>query len=63
MMWWSHLFTSAVASAADTFMPPAATAIAAQVDRIYAFLLWASLISFILLIGGMIVFVFQYRRL
>lgn len=55
-MWW---LPSAIA---DTFMPPAVTAIASDVDAIYAFLLWGSLISFILLIGGMIAFVFMYKR-
>lgn len=50
------------AQAADAFMPPAATQIASQVDDIYAFLLWSSLISFVLLIGGMTWFVFKYKR-
>lgn len=56
-MWWLP-----AAVARDTFMPPAATEIASKVDSIYAFLLWGSLISFILLIGGMIFFVFKYKR-
>lgn len=43
-------------------MPPAGTAIAGQVDSIYAFLLISSLISFVILIGGMIWFVFKYKR-
>ena len=43
-------------------MPPAATEIASKVDSIYTFLLIGSLISFILLIGGMIFFVWKYRR-
>ena len=49
-------------SASSTFMPPAATKTAADVDSIYAFLLIASLISFILLIGGMCYFVYKYQR-
>lgn len=56
-MWWLP-----AAVARDTFMPPAATEIASKVDDIYAFLLWGSLISFIILIGGMIYFVFKYKR-
>ena len=55
-MWWSSV------ASASTFMPPAATAIASQVDQIYAFLLIGSLISFIILIGGMCWFVFKYKR-
>ncbi len=47
---------------ASFFMPPQATEIAAQVDKIYNFLLVASLISFVLMIGGMIYFVFKYKR-
>lgn len=56
MVWWIPT------AFANTFMPPAATAIASDVDKIYAFLLWGSLISFILVIGGMIAFVWKYRR-
>lgn len=52
----------ATAAQASTFMPPAVTKIAAEVDAVYAFLLITSLISFILLIGGMIYFVFKYQR-
>lgn len=55
--------TGAVSMArANTFMPPAATKTAGEVDSIYAFLLIASLVSFIILIGGMIYFVFKYQR-
>ncbi|MES2963408.1 MAG: cytochrome c oxidase subunit II [Bdellovibrionota bacterium] len=56
-MWWLP-----AAVARDTFMPPAATEIASKVDDIYAFLLWGSLLSFIILIGGMIYFVWKYKR-
>lgn len=55
-MWW---LPSAHAS---TFMPPAVSEIGQQVDHIYGFLLIASLISFILLVGGMIYFVMKYKR-
>lgn len=56
-MWW--LLPTASAS---TFMPAQGTQIAAEVDKIYAFLLVSSLISFIMLIGGMIYFVVKYKR-
>lgn len=46
----------------SSFMPPAATEVARQVDSLYAFMLIASVISFIILIGGMIYFVFKYKR-
>lgn len=49
-------------AAPSSYMPPAGTAIASQVDSIYAFLLVTSLISFIILVGGMIYFVYKYRR-
>lgn len=55
-MWWSSI------ASADTFMPPAATALAGEVDNIYAFLLLASFISCVILIGGMIWFVIKYKR-
>jgi cytochrome c oxidase subunit 2 len=56
-MWWSS-----VASAASTFMPPEATAVAVHVNDLYGFMLITSFISFVILIGGMIYFVFKYRR-
>jgi len=49
-------------AAGDVFMPPQATQVAEQVDSIYSFLLYASLISFILVVGGMIYFVYKYKR-
>jgi cytochrome c oxidase subunit II len=52
----------AAAAHANSFMPPAGTDIAARVDNIYEFLLVASLISCIILIGGMIYFVVKYKR-
>jgi cytochrome c oxidase subunit 2 len=59
----SAILSSSLALAdMKTFMPPAGTAIASQVDSIYAFLLISSLISFILLIGGFLFFVWKYRR-
>ncbi len=47
---------------ANTFMPPQASEVATGVDNLYGFLLWASLISFIVLIGGMIFFALRYKR-
>lgn len=52
----------AQASASSSFMPPQASDIARQVDNLYSFLIWASLISCIILIGGMIYFVMKYKR-
>lgn len=49
-------------SMASTLMPPAVTKTAGEVDDIYIFLLVSSLISFIILIGGMIYFVVKYQR-
>jgi cytochrome c oxidase subunit 2 len=43
-------------------MPPAATAIAQKVNSLYGFMLVTSLIFFVLLIGGMIYFVYKYKR-
>lgn len=57
-MWWS----SVASASSSTFMPPVGTAIAGQVNDIYAFLLIGSLISFAILIGGMIYFVWKYKR-
>lgn len=47
---------------ASSFMPPTGTEIASQVDSIYGFLVWASLISCVILIGGMVYFVIKYKR-
>src|SRR5690606_32412782 len=49
-------------AAASSFMPPQASQFAASVDNLYAFLLWASLISFLLVIGGMVYFALKYKR-
>ena len=56
-----HLLFSSLAFA-GMFMPPAVNAIDVQYDRIYAFLLVASAISFVIVIGGMIYFVLKYKR-
>lgn len=47
---------------ATSFMPVPATKEAADVDSLYIFLLVSGLISFIILIGGMVIFIFRYRR-
>ncbi len=47
---------------AQSFMPSQATEIAKQVDNLYGFLLIISLISCVIVIGGMIYFVFKYKR-
>ncbi len=49
-------------ASANTFMPPAATAVAQKVNSLYAFMLIASVISFVILIGGMMYFVYKYKR-
>ena len=43
-------------------MPVAGTEIAARIDNLYAFLLVVSFIACAILIGGMIYFVFKYKR-
>ncbi|MBX7231996.1 MAG: cytochrome c oxidase subunit II [Bdellovibrionales bacterium] len=47
---------------ASTFMPVQASKIAMHVDSLYEFLLWASLISCVLVIGGFILFSIKYKR-
>lgn len=49
-------------ASASTFMPPAATEVAQNVNSLYGFMLISSVISFIILIGGMIYFVYKYKR-
>lgn len=44
------------------YMPPEGNAIARSVDQIYGFLIITSVISFILVVGGMIYFVLKYKR-
>lgn len=47
---------------ASSYMPFQGTEIAERVDSLYGFLLISSLLSFILLIGGMIYFAMKYKR-
>ena len=50
------------AAAGSLFMPPQATEIAKNVDSLYQFLLITSLISCVLVIGGLIAFAIKHRR-
>jgi cytochrome c oxidase subunit II len=45
-----------------SFMPPQASTYAHHVDAVYAFLLWSSLFSGIIMLGGMAYFLLKYRR-
>lgn len=56
-MWWMS-----IANAAGSFAPTAATQIAKDWDSLYKFLLVASIISCVILLGGMLYFLFKYRR-
>jgi cytochrome c oxidase subunit II len=47
---------------ASSFMPPQASTMASSVDRLYAFLLIISAIASVLVIAGMLYFVFKYKR-
>ena len=53
---------SAAATGPSIFMPPQATDVAAGVDQLYGFLLTASFISCVLVIGGLIFFAIKFRR-
>ena len=55
MMWFNY-------AKAESFMPSQATEIAKQVDNLYGFLLISSFIACVILIGGMIYFVYKYKR-
>jgi cytochrome c oxidase subunit 2 len=43
-------------------MPPQISTFAADFDNLYSFLIWSSLISGIIMIGGMLYFIFKYNR-
>ncbi len=60
MTWTMMLSESAMAG--GSFMPPVGSEVAGQVDNLYSFLLWTSLIGCAILLGGMIFFVVKYRR-
>ncbi len=57
MLWWLS-----IANAGSSFAPVQATQIAADWDNLYKFLLAASFISCVILLGGMVYFVTKYRR-
>lgn len=68
-MKWALLFNAVVmqavqarAGSGSTFMPPVGSKIAGEVDNLYSFLLAASLISCVILIGGMLFFILKYKR-
>lgn len=56
------MFWSTQAFAENSFMPVQGSTYAAQFDTLYAFQVVASIISCILVIGGMVYFAFKYRR-
>ncbi|MCB0361539.1 MAG: cytochrome c oxidase subunit II [Bdellovibrionales bacterium] len=56
------MFWQNVAYAGNRFMPVQGSDLAVQVDRLYAFLLIASFVSCVLVIGGLIYFAIKYRR-
>ena len=58
---WINLVIS-TAHAGSSFMPPEGNAVAAEYDSLYAFILWASAISCLILIGGMVYFALKYKR-
>ena len=60
-MTWMMAFLS-TAFAGKSFMPPAGSEVATQVDNLYAFLLWTSFIGCLILIAGMVFFVLKYKR-
>ena len=61
MNWMTALVSTAFAEG-SSFMPPQGTKIAAQYDSLYSFIVWASVISCVILIGGMIYFALKYKR-
>lgn len=55
MFWWTSI-------AAADYLPVKASKLAGDVDAIYNFILICSIVSFILLMGGMAYFIVKYRR-
>lgn len=54
--------TAGVSHAGNNLMPPAGTQIASQVDNLYTFILIASFVACVLVIGGMVYFALKYKR-
>ncbi len=46
----------------NSVMPPQASTFANDVDLLYSFQIWASLISGVILLGGMFYFIWKYKR-
>jgi cytochrome c oxidase subunit 2 len=61
-MKWMMFFLDKAMAEGGSFMPPVGTQIAGEVNNLYSFILWASLISCLILIGGMIYFAMKYKR-
>ena len=55
MFWWTSI-------AAADYLPIKASKLAGEVDAIYNFILICSIVSFVLLMGGMAYFIVKYRR-
>ncbi len=62
MLLWILQKLTVVMAQADSFMPTQGTEIAKSVDNLYAFLLVISLVSCVIVIGGMIYFAIKYKR-
>ena len=56
------MFFASIAQA-GSFMPPQGSTVAGSVDNLYLFLVIISVIASLLVIGGMLYFVFKYRRM
>jgi cytochrome c oxidase subunit II len=62
MLLWILQKLTIVMAQAESFMPTQGTEIAKSVDNLYAFLLVISLVSCVIVIGGMIYFAIKYKR-
>lgn len=59
---WILVLINTASAAGQSFMPPVGSKIASDVDNLYSFLLWTSLLGCAILIGGMIFFAIKYKR-
>ncbi len=62
MLLWILQKITVVMAQAQSFMPTQGTEIAKSIDNLYAFLLVISLVSCVIVIGGMIYFAIKYKR-
>ncbi len=62
MLLWVLQKLTVLTAYADSFMPTQGTEIAKSVDNLYGFLLVISLVSCVIVIGGMIYFAIKYKR-